>query len=106
MTDTKDRMGEKLREKEKAEEDKFFAEKNAAAITKLREQAETTLGPAPHGRCPRCAAPLTTRKEYGVAVDECPAGHGMWLDRGEMEIVAQRERDGWIGRYFYQPKLG
>jgi hypothetical protein len=105
MTDIKDRMGDKLRQKEKAEEDKFFEEQNAAAIAKLREQADKTLGPAPQGRCPRCAQGLVNRKEHGVAVDECPNGHGMWLDRNQVEVVAQRERDGWIGRYFFQPKL-
>jgi hypothetical protein len=105
MTDIKDRLGDKLREKEQAEEDKYFAAKDEAALQKLRADAESVLGPAPHGRCPRCQAGLVTKKEYGVAVDECPSGHGMWLDRGELETIANRERDGWIGRYFYRPKL-
>ena len=40
----------------------------------------------------------------GVTVDQCPACQGVWLDRGELEALAPRERESWLGRFFYRPK--
>ena len=34
--------------------------------------------------CPVCAAALEPRSFAGQAVDRCPAGHGVWLDDGEL----------------------
>lgn len=48
--------------------------------------------------CPRCAADMEAR-EYArcsqVMIDVCPADHGIWLDRGELdalEIFFERAR--------------
>ena len=41
---------------------------------------------------------------HGVTVEECPTCHGTWLDANELETVAQRERDSWLGRLFYRPR--
>ena len=37
--------------------------------------------------CIACSNPMTQRHHEGVTIDECPAGHGMWLDRGELKQV-------------------
>jgi len=99
--DNKDRLGQRLREKERAEEERFIAERDREALRKLREKS----APAPAGTatCPRCGAGLTTVTLHGVAVDECPAGHGMWLDRNELETIASRERDSWLAKLFALP---
>jgi Zn-finger nucleic acid-binding protein len=55
------------------------------------------LGHTPRGaktarRCPRCGKPMRLirlGRDGAVELDTCPAGHGLWLDRGEMEQVAQ-----------------
>ena len=100
MGDEKDRMGDKLRKKEKAEEDRFFAERDKALVEKLRgEQTATTSQPL----CPKDGSRLTTADEHGVTVERCPSCHGMWLDAGEFEKIAQRERDSWLGRLFFRP---
>jgi DNA repair exonuclease SbcCD ATPase subunit len=101
--DDKDRLGKKLTEKERAEEGRFFAERDREALRKLQEKAAATAVPA-QGACPRCSQPLRTVKHHGVGVEECPTGHGMWLDQGEIEVIASRERDSWLGRLFYLPK--
>jgi Zn-finger nucleic acid-binding protein len=31
-------------------------------------------------------------------VDVCDAGCGMWLDTGELELLAEREKDSWLSR--------
>lgn len=106
VTDEKDRLGDKLREREKAEEDRYFAERDRILLEKLREQRVATQAAAgpEQNRCPRCGAPLDMVDHLGVTIDQCPAGHGMWLDQGELEVLAGRERDSWLGRLFGRAK--
>jgi len=53
----------------------------------LRMAAEKQSPPT---HCPVCEAE-NVREEYGLAsqvlVDRCPDGHGVWLDRGELEAI-------------------
>jgi len=94
--DGKDRLGDKLQKKQKAEEDRFFAEQDRKAVERLRAK----LGSVEHATvdCPRCGAKLNEEDRHGVAIDVCPAGHGMWIDAGELKILSQRERDSWLTR--------
>ena len=42
---------------------------------------------APPRDCPRCGGKMAVRQlalEEPLAVDLCPKGHGVWLDRGEL----------------------
>jgi len=39
-------------------------------------------------RCPICQADLETKKYKGVSVDECAENHGMFFDRGELQLAA------------------
>jgi hypothetical protein len=109
MADEKDRLGNKLKDKRKAEEDRFFAERDKALLEKLRQQNltadEEKVRTLALMRCPKCGEELATVELHGVSVDECPGGHGMWLDAGELELLAGRERDSWLGRFFFRPKL-
>jgi hypothetical protein len=108
MVDEKDRLGDKLRQKEKADEDRFFAEQDKAALEKLRRErgaSETdATRDAARGRCPRDGDRLAAVELHGVTIDECPTCQGTWLDRNELETVAQRERDSWLGRLFFRPR--
>ncbi len=54
--------------------------------------------------CPKDGSRLMTTDHYGVTVEECPSCHGMWLDAGELEKIASRERDSWLGRIFLRPR--
>jgi hypothetical protein len=103
MPDNKDRMGDKLRAVEKGREDDYFAQRDRELLEKLKaesaSQQEQTLKELAHMRCPKCAGHLRTREHLGVTIDECPAGHGIWLDHGELEQIAGREKTGWLARY-------
>lgn len=101
MEDEKDRLREKLDQKKKGDEERFFAEREKAAIERLRRQ---NAAPAEEKRCPRDGALLAPFKEHGVTVDECPTCRGVWLDRGELETIVARERDSWLGRVFLRPR--
>ncbi len=104
MIDEKDRLGDKLKEKEQAEEDRFFRQRDQEAIERLRQQKETavTTGTC---QCPKDGTALVKVEHHGVNVEECPKCHGVWLDPGECELLAQRERDSWLGRLFYRPRV-
>jgi hypothetical protein len=97
MSDEKDRLGEKLHEREKAAEERYFAEQTKKQIEKLRAtHAQSTA--AGTANCPRCGAALEIQQLKGVAVDACPKGHGIWLDQGELDQIAKREGDSWLAR--------
>jgi len=102
MVDEKDRFGDKLRQKEKAEEDRFFAERDRALLAKLRDKP--AAAPATPARCPACGDELAAVSHHGVSAAECPRGDGVWLDRGALESLAEREQESWLGRFFARPK--
>lgn len=105
MVDEKNHLGDKLHKKEKADEDRFIREREEAVLARLRQQKAATQQQELRDRCPKCGERLVPVEELGATVEECPAGHGMWLDKGELQTIAGRERDSWLGRYFYRPKL-
>jgi hypothetical protein len=106
MDDHKDRLGQKLHEREKAEEDRWIAEQEKAKLEKLRQELKSSPQSSPQATvCPQCGTPLQWAKHHGVTVDECPNGHGFWIAADAIKTLAQRERDSWIGRYAVTPRL-
>jgi hypothetical protein len=93
MNDEKDRLGEKLRQKQKAEEDRYFADQDRRNLERLRADA-AAASPA----CPRDATPLAKREHLGVIVDACPSCGGLWLDKGELEAVLRHD-EAWATRW-------
>jgi Zn-finger nucleic acid-binding protein len=43
--------------------------------------------------CPACNGLLETYDHEGVELDRCPLGHGIWLDRGELQRVVTSEQE-------------
>ena len=108
MATEKDRLGDKLRDAEKAQEDLYFAKRDKELIEKLRRQKEEAfkddLKVAAALVCPRCGQALEAKVEHGVRLDECPGCGGLWLDKGEFEVLAEHEAAGWFGRLFRSRK--
>lgn len=46
--------------------------------------------PASRRLCPVCSEPLAREERYRVPVDICKE-HGIWLDRGELQEIIQRD---------------
>lgn len=46
--------------------------------------------------CPTCEAQMENFKfeETGIWIDACPGGHGIWLDQGELRLLAQKRPEG------------
>lgn len=55
--------------------DELFADELELAA---RDAEEAALA------CPGCGAALVPAMFVGQKVDRCPAGHGVWLDDGEL----------------------
>jgi Zn-finger nucleic acid-binding protein len=50
--------------------------------------------------CPRCGETLQRRVERGVTVDQCPSCGGVWLDKGELDVLVKADDQGLFGRLF------
>jgi Transcription factor zinc-finger len=100
----KDPFGDKLKEKERAEEDLYFAKRDRELLERLKlkddSNREAALRELARGRCPKCGNRLTARAVDGVAVEECTSCGGVWLDRGELASVSRRESETWLARLF------
>ena len=42
--------------------------------------------------CPNCSTMMRTNQRYGVDIDFCPSCKGIWLDRGEIEKIANASK--------------
>jgi uncharacterized protein len=43
-------------------------------------------------RCPACGGQLVELERAGVRIDACRQCRGVWLDRGELDRILERER--------------
>lgn len=50
----------------------------------------TTDRPAIGMPCPRCRVDLVMSDRQGVEIDYCPQCRGVWLDRGELDKIIER----------------
>ena len=100
-TDEKDRFGDKLRDVEKAREDKYFADRDRELLQKRQTPPadDPGVGAPSSMRCPKDGTPLAPATRFDVTVEECPRCEGIWLDKGELDEIGRREHGGWLTRY-------
>ena len=82
-------------EKPSRNEDEYFAKQDAELIkttralelAKIQEEARKQ-----HlMKCPKDGYDLATRELHGVQIDVCAHCGGLWLDKGELGLVIERE---------------
>ena len=44
-------------------------------------------------KCPVCDVPLSISSREGVEIDFCPQCRGVWLDRGELDKIIERNAE-------------
>ena len=91
-------------------EDEYFArlefEKRKAALKAAEGAAAETerqrVLAVGKGRCPKCGAPLAAVTFRKVEIDKCTGCGGVWLDMGELEMIAPDDKSflGSIKRAF------
>jgi len=106
-TDEKNRLGEKLHDKEQAEEDRYFRERDRQLLGKMKSAGiaarEPDAAPAAEMRCPRCGSRLEREHlpRLELHADACSSCKGLWLERSALErALAHRRQTGWLARYF------
>ncbi len=77
-------------------ENEYFARRDAEWLKAQRarldaERFATDRGTATGMTCPRCAGALKEREYHNVRIDVCDTCRGVWLDRGELHMLAHVE---------------
>jgi len=87
-----------IEEKPSRNEDEYFARLDAdlmkerrARLDAEREKQERT---SHYNKCPRCGGDLEEREHHGVKIDQCTDCSGVWLDKGELELIEEIEKRG------------
>jgi hypothetical protein len=97
-------VANKWDERKKVKEDEYFVRKEKELLAKLRakegEDLKASMQQTCHMRCPKCGEPLKERSFQKILIDQCTGCNGIWLDAGEMEAVAGREDESWLGRFW------
>ncbi|MBA3558819.1 MAG: zf-TFIIB domain-containing protein [Gemmatimonadaceae bacterium] len=87
-----------IEEKPSRNEDEYFVKQDAELIRarRLRLDAERAAGErAQHFmKCPKCGGNLKEREYHSVKIDTCEDCKGVWLDAGELDMLARVERKG------------
>ncbi len=83
-------------------EEEYFARVDADLRKALRQKADAERAAriaAERNKCPRDGATLESTDHSQVTVDRCPKCGGVWLDKGELEILAagNAEQSGFVG---------
>ena len=85
-----------IQEKPSRNEEEYFARRNAELIKEQRaklDQSRLSQERASHYmKCPKCGSDLAEREFHHVRIDECRECGGMWLDKGEVEMLAHVDR--------------
>jgi Zn-finger nucleic acid-binding protein len=89
-------------EKPSRNEGEYFAHENAELLRKQREKLEAAAAEAErkthYMKCPKDGYDLASSEYHGVQIETCPHCGGMWLDAGELEIVAHEQRPALMTR--------
>jgi uncharacterized protein len=89
-------------EKPSRNEDEYFAQQNAELLRKQREKMDAAAAEAErkthYMKCPKDGHDLASSESHGVQIETCPHCGGIWLDAGELEVVAHEERPALMTR--------
>jgi hypothetical protein len=80
-------------EKPSRNEDEYFVKQDADLIREMRARldAQRSTQGGEVNRCPRDGAALKEQERHSVKIDVCPTCGGIWLDKGELELLARIE---------------
>jgi TFIIB-like protein len=103
----RDALVDTLTQRERAEEDVYFARRDRELLererARRREGEEERVRRSARMRCPECGVHLVDVRRRGIVTEECPAGHGFWAKPGAIRERIAREHDSWLDRWYPYP---
>ena len=83
-------------------EEEYFARMDADLRKELRAKSDAERAEpkkADQNNCPRCRVTMLSQTSGSVTIDRCPQCEGVWLDKGELDILAagNNESAGFVG---------
>ena len=85
-------------EKPSKNETEYFARLDAELMKQRRAALDTERvkreRSAHLNKCPKCGSELSEREHHHVKVDECLECGGVWLDKGELDMIEEFDRRG------------
>src|SRR2546423_1387079 len=102
MQNENDRSGKKSEFAERGAEDFYFAAKDRELIEEARADVQTAASAAQAERartCPKCAGSFESYRFMEVIVDRCRKCEGIWLNKGQLEIIFKRAARGPVGAF-------
>jgi Zn-finger nucleic acid-binding protein len=102
MENDKDRLGEKLKFDERANEDSYFAAKEHELIEGMKAEFHKVETARREGRilsCPKCTGKLESYRFMDFVLDRCESCEGIWLDKGELEGIWRSAARGPLGAF-------
>ena len=84
------------------QEDAYFHQKDAELLAKRRADLDAQRRDSTAGmiNCPRCESEMNELIVEHVKVDRCTGCGGVFLDKGELEILTHAESGGFLKRLF------
>ena len=86
-----------IEEKPSRNEDEYFAKQDAERIKEMRARLDAERAQTERksrlGRCPKCGENLVEKEFHHVKIDLCPDCGGMWLDKGEWDMIKYVDRN-------------
>ena len=87
-----------IEEKPSKNEDEYFARRDAELMRERRARLDherTKRERSTHfNKCPKCGCDLQEREHHHVKVDECAECGGVWLDKGELDMIGEFDQRG------------
>jgi hypothetical protein len=91
-----------IEEKPSRNEDEYFVKLDAELLKQRRAQLDAERAARERKahlmKCPKCGGELKEREYNHVKIDACSECGGVWLDAGELELVAHQYPGGMAGR--------
>ena len=102
MENDKDRLGEKLKFNERANEDSYFAAKEHELIEGMKAEFQKVEAARREGQivnCPKCPGRLEKYRFMGLVLDRCESCEGIWLDKGALKGILRKASRGPLGAF-------
>jgi hypothetical protein len=105
----RDPFGDKLKDKERGEEEQYFAKRERALLNKLRGGDEASREAAPREdaerRCPQCGGPFSAAPLDGRAPRTCSNCRGAAPDE-EAPSASRSQGESWLARFLPHSLVG